>query len=610
MSSTRAVLFVLTVALTTGVATFVATAADEEPGVDVTVVYGATRTDAKSTDVAATVQIIDEEDIAASHAENVEDLLRTVPGVEIIQQGSRGGVTSVFMRGANSNQTLVVVDGVRINNPMTGSVDLGNLTLDQIRRIEVVKGPFTTLYGSDAVGGVIYVYTKPGAQVQNNVTVGAGGFGTTTATVSLGGGHGDRGWALSGSWIDTDGTRDVNSDYDGYTVAGRFDTPFAGGVMTFSARYQDYDRGVPGSTFFPTPTDQQDYQTLLGSLTWRREGVSSRDMVRLGAWQEKYNYNYTDFLNNPQFAQADPTYYEASWQHDFLLSNGEVNVGVDWRRFEGDYNDTAMGTYSEDNDSKALYAQVQLRPADAWRFVGGVRLQDDDLFDPDTTWRVGATRLLDDGHAGIWANYGTAFKAPTFNDLFFPGSGNTHLRPETSRSWEVGVWDDIADSGQAQLVYFHNDYDDLIQWAPGAGGIWSPANIGEATTEGVEISVIRRTDEHLTHKFWLSSLDWSTNGAPLLRRPRLQFGYSLGYDDERFGLRIDSMYVDKRRDVVGFTTEQVPAYFVVNLGGDYQINEDTRLWVRVENLFDYDYEAVAGYPSPGFTILSGISRDL
>lgn len=594
-----------------GLAMTVVPAAADEPSVDVTVVYGATRSDAKATDVAATVHSIDVEEIERLPVRNVADLLRTVPGIHVVQQDSRGGATSIFMRGANSNQTLVVVDGVRINNPMNGGVDLGNLTLDQVQRIEVVKGPFTTLYGSDAVGGVIYIFTKPGSQVEDEVSVGGGSFGTITARAAVGGGVGDRGWGLSGSWIDTDGSRDVNSQYRGFTAAGRFDTPLAGGVLTLSGRFQDYDRGVPGSTFFPTPTDHQDYRMMLGSLSWKREGLSSRDTVRLGTWQEDYTLDYTDWLLTPQVAQADPTYYEANWQHDFVFNSGEVNVGVDWRRFKGDYNDTGMGVYSESNDSKAAYAQVQLRPGRDWRVLGGARVQDDDLFDSDPTWRAGVTRLLNDGHSGVWAGWGTAFKAPTFNDLFFPGSGNTALRPETSRGWEIGAWSEVNSTAKAELVFFHHRFEDLIQWAPDPGsGFWFPFNIGAARTQGFELSFSQQLDEQVNHGASLTLLNWTTNGTPLLRRPDLQFSYNLGYTGDRGSAQLEASYVGKRLDVFGFSTEPASAYLVFNLSGQYELGSGTDAWLRVENLFDAEYEAAAGYPSPGFGIYGGITREL
>ncbi len=609
MNSSKAVLVILAiVALTLGLVV-VAPADTDEPSVDVSVVYGATRSDAKSTDVAATVYTVDEDDIEATQATHVEDLLRTIPGVQVIQQGAPGGVVSVFTRGGNSNQTLVVVDGIRVNNPMTGLVDLANLTVNQVRKIEFVKGPFTTLYGSDAMSGVLYIFTKSGAQIDNQISVGAGNFGTLQADIALGGGEGERGWAVTGSWLDSDGTRDLNSQCDGFTATARLDTPVAGGVLTLSGRYQDYDHGIRGPVTFASETDRQSTQSTLGSLAWKREGVGSRDTVRFGIWNEEYDFDYTDWAASAQHANADPTYLEAGWQHDFLMDATEVNVGIELKRFEGDYDDTAMGTYSEENDATAAYAQVQHRTGD-WRLVGGARLEDDDLFDSDPTWRVGATRLLNDGKTGVWANYGTSFRAPTFNDMFFPGSGNAALLPETSTGWEIGMWDTLDSGDSLEIVLFRNDYEDLIQWAPDAAGMWQPSNIGTARTHGVEVTLARQISSRWYDEFGVSTLDFATSGAPLLRRPRWQASATVGYNGTRDDVRLDAQFVGRRWDAVGFANEMVESYFVVNLAAQREVNDDTSAWLRANNLFDQAYEAAAGYPSPGFMLVGGVTRDL
>jgi len=606
--NTTAVMIAAIMAVAIGLTT-VALADTEEPAVDVTVVFGATRSDAKSTDVAASVYTVDEAAIEASQATTVQELLHTIPGVRIMQQGSPGGAVTVFTRGGESNQTLVVVDGIRINNPMTGLVDLANMTVDQVRRVEYVKGPFTTLYGADAMSGVIYIFTKPGAQVDDQISVGGGNFGAMQASVALGDGQGDRGWALSGSYVDGDGSRDANSDYNGFSTAARFDAPVGGGVLTLTGRYQDYEHGIRGPLTGLSATDRQDLQTTLGSLSWQREGTSSRDTVRVGLWNEQYAFDYTDWFGAPQRAEADPTYLEAGWQHDFLADDTEINVGAEFKRFEGDYTDTSMGTYNEENESTAGYAQVQYRPGD-WRLVGGVRVEDDNLFNPDTTWRVGATRLINDGEAGVWANYGTSFRAPTFNDMFFPGSGNTNLTPETSTGWELGLWDSMGAGDSLEVVYFRNDYEDLIQWAPAEGGLWQPFNVGTARTHGAEVTATHQLNSNWSNEISFSLLDTQSSAGPLLRRPRQQASCSFVYDGARSDLRLDAYYVGKRFDVVGFATEQVESYFVVDLGAEHQLSADTSAWLRVNNLFDQSYEAAAGYPSPGFALVGGITRDL
>lgn len=581
---------------------------DEEPAIEVEVTFSATRTEERATDVAASVYTIDRDEIERSQAETVVDLLRMLPGIHVIQQGGFGGATTVVNRGGNSTGTLVMIDGVRINNPMLGGADLANLTLDQVQRVEVVKGPFTTLYGADAMSGVVQIFTASGAQTDDNLRAGAGNYGSSRVDFSWGTGEGLQGLGISGSWLQTDGVRE-NSDYDGYTVAGRYDHPVAGGVLTATARWFDYDLGVPGPTTFPTPEDHQSTTTGLASLMWTREGLSSRDTIRLGYWQEEYEYDYMDFQGATQMSTAEPTFFEASYQRDWMTEDATWTLGGEWRTKEADYSDTSLGRYSADDDSKAVFGQVQLRPG-PWRIVAGGRWQDYDLFDSETTWRAGVTRIFNDGEWGAWANYGTAYRVPTFNELFFPGSGNDDLVPETSDSWEVGLWNSL-DGATIDVVYFNNEFDNLIEWREVQQFVWQPVNVARARTEGVEVSARRQHGEHWSDRLSVTRLKWWTDGNPLLRRPDWTASYSVGYDADRTQAQLDILYVGDRLDAVTFPgPDPVASYYLVNLGVTQDLGSDLELWVRANNLLDEDYEATANYPSPGLSILAGLSTDL
>ena len=580
-----------------------------EPSIDVTVTYSATRTDEQATDTASSATTITSDEIDRLPTRNVGEALRTVPGVHVIQQGGPGGATTVLTRGANATGTLVLVDGIRLNNPMLGGADLANLTLDGVQRIEVVRGPLGALWGSDAMAGVVQVFTQPGAQMDDEVSVGAGNYGTTDASFSWGEGQGDRGFGIAGSWLQTDGVRD-NNDYDGFTVAGRWDQPFAGGVLTLTGRHYDYEIGAPGPTTFPSATDRQSTTTSLGTLAWTREGLSSRDTVRLGCVQQEITFDYTDFLGAPQQSVGEPKYFEAGWQHDWLNDSSEFTLGATCRQTQGDFDDTGAGTYSEDSDSQAVFGQIQLRP-DNWRFVAAARWEDHDLFDSETTWRAGATRLFDDGRWGLWSSYGTGYRVPTFNELYFPGSGNADLVPETSKAFEVGLWDSIGSSEVFEAVYYRNEYQDLIEWREVAQFVWQPVNIADASTEGVELSVRRQHSESLSDRLAISKLGWWTDGDALLRRPDWTASYTLAYDTDRTQAQCDITYVGDRLDAVTFPgPNDVASYVLVNLSASQQVGNDLEVWVRANNLLDADYEAAANYPSPGVNFVAGVSTDL
>jgi len=581
----------------------------DDPAIEVGVTFSATRTTERATDVSASVSTIDQEQIERLPVGNVTDLLQTLPGLHITSNGGFGGAESIILRGASNTQTLVLIDGVPVNNPMLGGSDLSNLTIDGMGRIEVVKGPYTTLWGADAMAGVVQIFTAPGARTDDMVQAGAGNYGTTRANFSWGTGAGETGLGISGSWLQTDGVRE-NSDYDGFTVVGRWDERVAGGLLTLTSRYYDYDLGVPGSTAWPTPTDSQSSRAWISSLAWTREGLRHRDTLRLGYWNQEIEFNYTDFLATQQHSIGEPSFLGAGWQHDFIGDESEVSVGIDWRRFEGDFDDSSLGQYSAENDQTSAFGQIQWRPGD-WRFVGSTRWQDEDLFGSETTWRVGATRLFEGGRWGAWANYATGYRVPTFNELFYPGSGNADLRPETSKSWEVGAFNQLESGDILDLVYFHNDLRDLIEWREVTQFVWQPVNIADATTQGVEISVRRDHGDRWFERCGVTKLDWSTDGDPLLRRPEWTANYSLGYEGERTRAQLDFTYVGRRLDAVTWPgPSEVGSYYLLNLGATHQLTGDIDLWVRANNLLDRDYEAAANYPAPGLNFTAGISTDL
>lgn len=581
----------------------------DDPAIEVGVTFSATRTTERATDVSASVSTIDQEQIERLPVGNVTDLLQTLPGLHITSNGGFGGAESIILRGASNTQTLVLIDGVPVNNPMLGGSDLSNLTIDGIGRIEVVKGPYTTLWGADAMAGVVQIFTAPGARTDDMIQVGAGNYGTARADFSWGTGAGETGLGLSGSWLQTDGVRE-NSDYDGFTVVGRWDERVAGGLLTLTSRVYDYDLGVPGSTAFPTPNDSQNSRAWISSLAWSRESLRNRDTLRLGYWNQDIEFNYTDFFGAPQHSIGEPSFMGAGWQHDFIGDESEVSLGIDWQRFEGDFNDSSLGRYSAENDQKSVFGQVQWRPGD-WRFVGSARWQDEDLFDSETTWRVGATRLFAGGRWGAWANYATGYRVPTFNELYYPGSGNPDLSPETSKSWEVGAFNELESGDVINLVYFHNDFEDLIEWREISQFVWQPVNIADATTQGVEISVRRDHGERWFERCGLSKLDWSTDGDPLLRRPDWTANYSLGFEGGRTRAQLDFVYVGDRLDAVTFPgPNEVGSYYLLNLGATHQVTDDIDVWVRANNLLDRDYEAAANYPAPGLNFTAGISTAL
>ncbi|MGD9496074.1 MAG: TonB-dependent receptor plug domain-containing protein [Armatimonadota bacterium] len=601
--------FVLSAALLVLMAPLPGWADHEEPSIEVGVTFSATRTEALATDVAASVSSVSADEIERAQTVDMTELLQTLPGTHVTSNGGFGGAESILIRGASNNQTLVLIDGVPVNNPMLGGSDLSNLTLDGVGRVEVVKAPLTSLWGADAMAGVVQIFTAPGPQMDDEARLGAGNYSTSRAEFAWGTGEGEQGLGIAGSWLQTDGVRE-NSDYDGFTIVGRWDQPVAGGALTLTGRYYDYDLGVAGPTTFPTPTDRQNSTAAFASLGWVREGLSHRDTLRLGWWDQQIEYDYANFLGAPQRSVGEPGLFSAGWQHDFIGETNEITVGVEYRHQEGDFSDTSLGEYGAERDQIGAFAQFQCRPG-PWRLVGALRWQDEDSFGSKTTWRVGATRLFDGGRWGLWSSYATGYRVPTFNELFFPGSGNADLQPETSTSWEVGVWNALESGDTLEVAYFHNDFEDLIEWREVQQFVWQPVNIADATTEGVELSVQRSIDDRWFERGSLTKLSWRTDGDPLLRRPDWSAGYALGYCSERTEAQLDFTFVGDRLDAVSFPApSEVGGYYLLGLGASHELGRGLELWVRANNILDQQYEAAANYPSPEFNFVAGVATDL
>jgi len=240
-----------------------------------------------------------------------------------------------------------------------------------------------------------------------------------------------------------------------------------------------------------------------------------------------------------------------------------------------------------------------------------VRYQDEDLFDSQTTYRLGVSRILGDGNTVLWTNYGTGYRVPTFNELYFPFMGNPGLVPEESNSYEVGLWDKVGKNEDVELVYFHNDFENLIQWREVAPWVWQPVNVANATTQGLEFSFNQQLSDNWSHSLGFTRLSIWTDGDPLLRRPKYSGSYQLAHADGRDSFSLAACYTGRRFDAKTFPgPDVVGGYLVVDVAASRKLGSGTTLWLRINNLLDKEYEAAANYPSPGWNWLVGLSREL
>lgn len=598
---------------------------------DEEIIITATRLETPSREVASSSTVITTQDIQERQYQTVGDALRGVPALDVVRSGGKGQPTSVFIRGAKSEHTLVLIDGIEVNDPITPArtFDFANLTTDEVERIEIIRGPQSTLYGSDAIGGVINIITRRG-EGPPRITLQAegGSFHTYRERVGLSGGNDFANLSLSISRTDTDGIsaaneRDGNSERDGYdntSVSTRFGlTPSEDFSIDFFFRYLDSAADIDnfGGPFGDDPNNVLETRRMFlraeSNLTtlddlWEQTiglSVSSHD-------RRNDNDPDPDHPLDLLRSSFEGRLIGFDWQHSFYLHESNIlTFGFEAEEEEGKseyYSESMFGPYSSTFPEKTAstlgyYAQDQIKLRDRLFTTVGVRLDEHSRFGTETTYRIAPAYVIEETGTKLKATYGTGFKAPTLFQLF-SDYGNSALDPETSEGWDAGVEQQLLGEKLTMgVTYFHNEFDDLIDFDFVTS---TYKNIAQAESQGVEAFAAARANEHLTvaASYTYTDAQDETTGEDLLRRARHKFSMDVNYRFQDKGtIRCEVVYVGEREDV---DTSTFPAarveldeYTLVNLAGSYEITENLEVFGRVENLTDEDYEEVKGFGTPG-----------
>jgi vitamin B12 transporter len=568
-------------------------AAAGSPALD-PVVVTATRTESPAGEVLASVALIPGDQLAMRPAADLGDALRFVPGVEVARLGGPGQQTSVFVRGTESNHVLVLMDGLRINPGTIGTAALQNVAPEFVERVEVVKGPRSTLYGSDAIGGVINIITRQpddGASVQ----AGYGSYGTRSANFAAGFGGEQAGATLAGSWLDSDGfaTRVGDTEDRGYENTSFSASAHAGvGAVTLGLRAWYASGTSEYSDFFVLPVDQ-DFENSALALT--------ADFAPTEAWSSRLMLAHAiDDLEQNQSADfLDTNRNTADWQNDIALSErNTLTAGILWQDEEAEA-ESFGAPYAADTTTTQFYVQDQASFG-AHRFLLGAAYTDHETFGGHATWNAEYGFAVGEGGL-VTASAGTGFRAPDATDLYGFG-GNPDLDPEESQSLEVAWRQAIGERHSLSLSVFRNDIDELIDYVVTDPDTFAGENrnVAEARIEGLEAGWRYKSED------WTASAtatfqdprDRATD-ARLLRRARENYTAALS---RRFGaheIGMDVLYAGERRDF-GFPSQTVmPAYWLANLQAKIALGERFTFVARAENLFDEDYELASGYNTMG-----------
>ncbi len=567
-----------------------ATSATLEP-----VVVTATRTAQTVDDSLASVSVITRQEIEQLQAQSLQDLLRGVAGLSISNNGGAGKYTAVFMRGTESDHVLVLIDGVKVGSATAGGAAFQDIPVAQIERIEIVRGPRSSLYGAEAIGGVIQIFTRKGqGEIKPSFSVGAGSYGTYKSQAGVAGGSDNSWFSANLNNINTNGFNAYNGtepDKDGYhnqAATLRGGHRFANGVEAeLNTLRSEGDSKYDGSYVNESSSVQQ---VLGGKVSFAPMSIWQ---ATLSAGQSRDQSD--NFLNGSYMSRFNTRRDSATWQNDITMGDDRLlTVGLD-RLVDRVESDTAYAFNSRGNS--ALFTQYQ-GAISAIDMQLSLRRDDNEQFGNHGTGGVAFGTDLGKGLRGT-LSYGTAFKAPTFNELYYPGYGNANLKPEESRSVEIGVAGKTT-NGHWALNAYETRINDLIAYD---AALFAPNNLDHARIHGLE-AVCGVDMSGWAVNANLTLLDpenrssGSNYGKVLPRRAKESYrldadrtlgAYQLGASLRTEGHRYDDLGNNRR----------MGGYAAVDLRAGYDLARAWQLQGRIENLLDKGYETAAFYNQPG-----------
>lgn len=593
------------------------------------IVVTATRTAEPIEQIGSSVSVIKEEDIKERGKKTVLEVLRDVPGLDVVQTGKFGGETSVFLRGAKSGHTLLMIDGIEMNDPISPgrSFDFAHLTIDNIERIEIIRGPQSTLYGSDAIGGVINIITKKGVgKPKFYISSEGGSYETFHESMGVSGSAERVNYSLSASRVDSDGISKAanGSEEDEYQNTA-FSTRlgfnvFVGSKLSFIMRYIDTKTDLDDGVY----EDDPNYIMKTRTFTFKAEF----DQHLTDWWEYKLNYSLLDFERTykDEPDDVDPTdsytdWYDGEnnkigWQNNFFIDELDIiTAGFEYEEERGKSRTFPAKTA----DTKGYYLQNQLMLWKSLFITTGLRVDDHDRFGSDTNYKASTAWLIKKSGTKFKGNWGTGFKAPTLYQLYAPANpawlflgGNPDLSPEESESYDLGVEQKVCgDRVSFEVTYFHNDFDDMIDYYTDPI-TWQGTykNIAKAETQGIEVGISVKPIEGLKigANYTYTDTEDKTTGLELLRRPEDKFRFNINYSFLGKGnVNLGLIYVGRRQDYdANLNRITQPSYTKVDLAATYELTEHFRIFGRIENLFDKDYQEVYGYETPGTSFYGGI----
>lgn len=610
------------------------------------VVVSATRTETPFYTIASSVSVISADEISRRQYNSVVEVLREIPGLTIIQQGGPGKLANLFMRGANSNHVLVLVDGTEMNDPSSpnNAFDFSSLSTDDIERIEIVRGPQSTLYGSDAIAGVVSIFTKNGNKERLfNISAEGGSNNFFKTNLNTSGQYEMLDYFFSFNHILNDGISASNSLYgnnekDGFTnnslsAKVGFNLDKLGYVRLFY-KFTRTSADLDQSEKFgddPNYTYKTEEQIL--NLSYNLNSFNNKwEKTFTASYIKRFNKSLDDFDNLRPYTYSD-SYNRADrikfdWQNNFrFFDNHLITLGIETEKERANtsyISESQWGPYTsifpeESAITTGIYLQDQINLFGSLFTSIGLRLDKHQKFGSVTTFRFAPAYFLNDIGLKIKFTYGTGFKAPSLFYLFDPAWGNPDLKPEKSKGWDFGL----------EKYYFNNQltlgisYFDLkLENMFGFDSNFRTVNIAKASSKGVEFygSILNNKSISANINYTFTETKDLFDGSAdynkqLLRRPKHQASLNINYHiNENLNTNASIRYAGKRedKDFSNFPVQRVtlPDYYIINIAASFKVIEYLQLTGRIENLFNKEYEEVLYYGTLGRSFYLGLNLNL
>ena len=619
-------------------------------------VYSAYATPVNQDQTASSVTVLTEKDFAERNATYVSDVLKTVPGVAMGATGGRGAVTSLFLRGAESNHTVVVIDGVKMN-PVNDGFDFGGLTLSNIERIEVLRGEQSALWGSDAIGGVVYITTKSGLYKEKPLNIdfdlGLGSHRTRDASATISGYQGGFYYALHGDSHRTAGISVLSKDKFNYKALDGTSIPTGGAIErdgfhrdngSLRLGYDDNNKGVEVLASHSSQTTKND-TSLLSEATDKDFFRTRESTLKLSGYTGnnqdlfKHKASVSHIKNDYDYVSTSP--YTRDWKK--LNANYQLDINFDREGYLkqgisvlGEYQKShyeAQSSYSTFKEQKliekSIATEYRLFTEDDHSLSLSGRFTDNKQFKNTFTGRLaGAYRLSP--NFKVHTSLGTAVHNPTFTELYGYGEStystptvwlaNPDLRAEKSRGGELGLLMETTDKRYSfDLTYFSRIVDDFIGSEKIAANLSRSKNLeGKTKVKGIEITYKGKIADNLISyaNYTYTNIKngeskRGANGKTLDRRPKHTANVGLAYQiTEKLGSDVNISYVGKRLDTYWGTGPskrvEMPSYTLVNLGVNYQLIPNLNIYANLNNVFNKKYENAIEYGQDGRNVYVGL----